>query len=171
MEYISSDTNVWLDFAAISQIKLPFLLPCIYLMSTDAVEDELLSPPDLGEILLSLGLVKTDLTEREFYFAEELIGRYQKLSLYDCTALAIAKERDIVLLTGDRALRKAAAAEGVEVLGTIGILDRLYKNGYISAESYVESLRRFQKLNGGKVRLPEKELQRRIDEVVQSRMI
>ena len=44
-----------------------------------------------------------------------------KLSIYDRIALAIAKHRGITLLTGDGALRKAARAEGVHVLGTIGI--------------------------------------------------
>jgi hypothetical protein len=31
MEYISSDTNVWLDFMMIEQLELPFRLPYIYL--------------------------------------------------------------------------------------------------------------------------------------------
>ena len=44
MEYISSDTNVWIDFMAIDKLELPFLLPCTYIMSDDAVNDELLSP-------------------------------------------------------------------------------------------------------------------------------
>ena len=43
MQYISSDTNVWLDFAIIERLELPFRLPCIYLMHGDAVHDELLS--------------------------------------------------------------------------------------------------------------------------------
>lgn len=47
MEYISSDTNVWLDFAEIERLNLPFLLPYVYLMNDETVEDELLSPPGL----------------------------------------------------------------------------------------------------------------------------
>ena len=43
MQYISSDTNVWLDFAIIERLELPFRLPCIYLMHGDAVHNELLS--------------------------------------------------------------------------------------------------------------------------------
>ncbi|MCD8365610.1 MAG: hypothetical protein LUC83_07350 [Clostridiales bacterium] len=52
----------------------------------------------------------------EFYLAEEYVARYTKPSLYDCIALAVAKTRGIILLTGDGPLRKAAAAEGVEVM-------------------------------------------------------
>ena len=52
MEYISSDTNVWLDFAEIEKLKLPFLLPYVYLMNDETVDDELLNPPELrGELL------------------------------------------------------------------------------------------------------------------------
>ena len=32
MEYISSDTNVWIDFNIISRMNLPFLLPYTYIM-------------------------------------------------------------------------------------------------------------------------------------------
>ena len=165
MEYISSDTNVWLDFVTIEQIKLPFLLPYTYLMNNDAVKDELLSPPGLSKILLNLGLQETELTEDEFYLTEEYVNKYNRPSLYDCIALAIAKVRGIVLLTGDGALRKAAMKEGVQVIGTIGVLDRLYQNNYIPSELYKECLEKLDKFNGGKVRLPDKELQKRIYEL------
>lgn len=49
MEYISSDTNVWLDFEVIGKLELPFKLPYTYLMNDDAIQDELLSPPGLGK--------------------------------------------------------------------------------------------------------------------------
>ena len=67
MEYISSDTNVWLDFMTIGRLELPFRLPYIYLMNEDAVHDELLSPPELSKNLLALGLVAAELTEEEFF--------------------------------------------------------------------------------------------------------
>lgn len=40
MKYISSDTNVWIDFAAINALALLFRLDCVYFMSKDAIEDE-----------------------------------------------------------------------------------------------------------------------------------
>ena len=115
MEYISSDTNVWLDFVAIEKLSLPFQLPYIYLMNDETVEDELLSPPGLSDELLQLGLQKTELTEEEFYLAEALTAKYTKPSVYDCIALAIAKVRGLTLLTGDGPLRKAAAHGGQRV--------------------------------------------------------
>lgn len=165
MEYISSDTNVWVDFQAINRLELPFRLPYTYLMNNDAVHDELLSPPGMGDKLLELGLQETELTEEEFYLVEEYVGRFKRLSLYDCVALAIAKGREITLLTGDGALRKAAQKEGVMVIGTIGILDQLYENRYIEHGEYEYCIKALLKSNGKKVRLPEEELRLRIDGV------
>ena len=51
MEYISSDTNVWLDFATINRLEIPFKLPYTYIMNEDAITDELLSPKELRDNL------------------------------------------------------------------------------------------------------------------------
>lgn len=165
MEYISSDTNVWLDFATIKKLEAPFKLPYTYIMNEDAITDELLSPKELRENLIGLGLQAVELSEEEFYLAEEYSAKYIKPSLYDCVALAIAKVRGITLMTGDGPLRKAAAQEGVEVIGTIGILDRLYEGKYIEKEEYVNCLKALSENNGQKVRLPEEELRKRVMDV------
>lgn len=78
-------------------------------------------------------------------------------------ALAIAKCSRITLITGDWALRKVAKEENVSVIGTIGILDQLYDGTYIGREEYLESLKLLHRYDGGKVRLPEEELVRRIE--------
>lgn len=163
MEYISSDTNVWLDFAVINMLELPFKLPYTYIMNEDAVEDELLSPKELKDNLVMLGLQTVELSEKEFYLAEEYNAKYSRPSLFDCVALAIAKVRGITLLTGDGPLRKAAEQENVTVIGTIGVLDRLYEGKYIEQEEYAECLKELLKNNGEKVRLPAKELEKRIE--------
>ena len=84
-----------------------------------------------------------------------------KLSGYDRTALAVAKYRKIPLLTGDNPLRKAAEKEGVEVFGTIGLLDKLYEGDYINKLEYQFCLESF--LEHKERRLPEEELQKRIE--------
>ena len=65
-------------------------------------------------------------------------------------------------MSGDGPLRKAAKEEGVEVIGTIGVLDQLYGGSYIMKEEYINCMKELQKNNGKKVRLPEDELQKRI---------
>ena len=162
MEYISSDTNVWLDFAIINKLEMPFKLPYTYIMNIDAVENELLSPKNIRENLIGLGLQAVELSEEEFYLAEAYNEKYVKPSIYDCVALAIAKVRGITLMTGDGPLRKAAEQENVAVIGTIGILDRLLNGRFIGKHEYIECMKELKKYNGSKVRLPEKELMKRI---------
>lgn len=162
MEYISSDTNVWIDFSVIGRIELPFYLPYNYIMNTDAIDDELLSPIGLRDELLRCGLVGVEITIEEFSLAEEFGLRYPQLSIYDRIALAIAKGRKIVLLTGDGALRKAAKSENVNMLGTIGILDQLLDGNYIAEHEYEFCLLKLQKHNGQAVRLPKSEINSRL---------
>ncbi|ADL35472.1 PIN domain-containing protein [Butyrivibrio proteoclasticus B316] len=161
MKYISSDTNIWLDFETISRTDLPFLLPCTYVMYKEALEEEVVSPPDLLEDLRKKGLVAVELTTEEFFYAAECVAKYVKISKYDSTALAIAKHRGIPLLTGDNALRKAAIKEGVEVIGTIGILDTLYEGNYINSTEYKYCLE--QLLEHAERRLPTEEMKKRLE--------
>lgn len=65
-------------------------------------------------------------------------------------------------MSGDGPLRKAAKEEGVEVIGTIGVLDQLYEGSYIMKEEYINCMKELRENNGKKVRLPEDELQKRI---------
>ena len=163
MQYISSDTNVWIDFVTISKTEIPFRLPYTYIMSDDAVEDELLSPPGIGQKLISYGLVPVSITIDEFFLAEHYGEIYKKLSIYDRIALAIAKTRRIILLTGDGALRKAARKENVQVIGTLGILDKLWDQELISIEEVIMCLQALLDNNGGAVRLPKAEIISRLD--------
>lgn len=162
MQYISSDTNVWVDFAQIHRLALPFRLDLIYCMSTDTVEDELLEPPNIREQLLSLGLVSIEINEAEFGIAVQLGKVYKKLSFYDLLALAIAKHRGFILLSGDGALRRAASKEGVEVRGTLWILDQLKATGKITVEEYHAALLDLQNDTSGRIRLPREEIHKRL---------
>ena len=163
MEYISSDTNVWIDFKAISRLDLPFLLPYTYIMYEESMQSELLSPAGFYQELTEAGLIGIDITYDEFFLAESWGEKYPRLSVQDRIALAIAKSRRIFLLTGDGALRKAAHREGVNVIGTLGILDKLYNDLYISPEIYRDCLQGLQNHNGVDVRLPQDELARRLN--------
>lgn len=125
-------------------------------------KNKLLSPAGLRDELLRCGLVSVDLTIEEFELAEENSPRYPRLSIYDRIALAIAKFRRILLLTGDNALREAAKCENVAVVGTIGIFDQLLNGGYISEYEYKFCLLELQKHNGKEVRLPKSEITLRL---------
>ena len=69
MDYISSDSSVWIDFSIIGSTELPFMLPYTYIMNIDAIEDELMSPSGLGKELMKYGLMSAELTIEEFTLA------------------------------------------------------------------------------------------------------
>lgn len=91
MEYISSDTNVWIDFNIISRMNLPFLLPYTYIMYTESMESELLNPEGFKDQLAEAGLVGVDITIEEFLLAQSWGPLYPKLSIQDRIALAHCK--------------------------------------------------------------------------------
>ena len=112
--------------------------------------------------MLEAGLVGVDITIEEFSLADSWENIYPKLSIQDRIALAIAKQRNIVLLPGDMALRKAATKEGVSIMGTLGVLGRLYEGSYITSDEYEYCLSELLRRNGGAVRLPNSELKKRL---------
>lgn len=112
--------------------------------------------------MLEAGLVGVDITIEEFSLADSWENIYPKLSIQDRIALAIAKQKNIVLLPGDMALRKAATKEGVSIMGTLGVLGRLYEGSYITSDEYEYCLSGFLRRNGEVVRLPNSELKKRL---------
>ena len=167
MEYISSDTNVWIDFQVIERLHLPFLLPYTYIMYKESIDYELLFPSGFRETLIDAGLIGVDMTIEEFSLAELWGNKYPRLSTQDRIALAIAKQRNITLLTGDKALRKAAIQENVAIIGTLGVLDMLFDGNYIDAFECKYCITKLLEHNGVEVRLPVNELRRRLNMLMQ----
>jgi len=147
--YISSDTNVWLDFQAIGCLFHPFLLDHAYFISDVTLHDEVLRPPILQTALLG--------------HVSLLAGKYPRISRYDALALSIAMTRGWMLLSGDKALRNAAEAESVVCRGTIWVYDELLALGRISKADYAKAMEDLLKaVEQGKCRLPRTELESRM---------
>ena len=146
----------------IDKLDLPFKLQYVYLMENSTISEELLVPEGLNTRLVELGLKGTEMSFEEYNLAEEYGSKYKRLSNHDCIALAIAKNRDIVLLTGDLNLRKAAKAEKVTIKGTLKVLDELIDGKLISSAEYEDCICMLSELNGGVVRLPQDEIDKRI---------
>ncbi len=162
--FISSDTNIWIDFYEIRHPEHPFLMEHQYYLSTAAYEDELIKSEALRETLIRLGLRLTVVSEEEFTMAQTYQAAYRKLSLYDCLALAIAKARSWTLLTGDNPLRKAAGCEGVECHGVIWVYDELLHQNRISPADYHEAIQALlTAVQEGRCRLPVGELYSRLE--------
>lgn len=160
--YISSDTNVWIDFFEIGHLEHPFRLDYDYFISENTYNDEFKKSPMLKADLIRRGLQLAQVTNDEFHDALMYMNRYTKLSVYDALALAIARQRKWVLLSGDQPLRKAAIQEQVECHGTIWIYDQLKASGKISDAEYGAVINELiNAVSNGRCRLPMAELLKR----------
>jgi hypothetical protein len=78
-----------------------------------------------GERLLALGLQVVEVSEEGVGNALRYQQQRSSLSVPDSFALALAKEREWLLLTGDGQLRELAGDEEVECHGILWLLDML----------------------------------------------
>jgi predicted nucleic acid-binding protein len=56
------------------------------------------------------------------------------VSTNDCMALALARQEQCSLLTGDGALRQIALAEGADVKGTVWLVEEMLESGVIDVD-------------------------------------
>jgi predicted nucleic acid-binding protein len=124
MLLLISDTNVLID------IEDGNLTPIIFRLPYEIAVPDVLFESELKEqhsYLLQAGLKVKSLTAEFVKRAEILSAKYPRPGTMDRLALALALQEQCPLLTGDRDLRSAAKGEGVEVHGTLWIVEELLK--------------------------------------------
>lgn len=183
--HISSDTNVWLDFSVIGQANYPFLLDNTYYLSSityhDEIDDSIKLPintnnkerfNEIREYIKENKILIIDATTSELKLAMKYHSEYKPpkinkaISMQDSIALAIAKERKWILLTGDGGLRDAAKNEEVVCHGTLWIYDELLKNKLLSKKDYLDSMHKLlNAIENYKRHLPANEIQKRIETI------
>lgn len=136
MKLLISDANIFIDMEAGGLVEAMFSLP-----ETFAVPD-ILFREELAEYnpeLSGLGLQVMSLTEERVAESMRLRLVHKHPSQNDLFALALAKQESCPLLTGDRRLRKAAEQEGVELKGTLWLVERMVEEAIISVEGAAEA--------------------------------
>ncbi len=122
------------------------------------LHEEILDPP--GENLLQERLVREiHLSGTLVLKVFELRKRFSAPSTHDLFALAVADQERLILLTGDRHLRRAAEKLGVEVHGVLWVLDELVNGGHLAPHEAAESLRKIRERG---TYLPEEECEIRL---------
>ncbi len=112
--------------------------------------------------LLQIGLKLKSLTSQAVQMTEHLSIKYPRPSLLDCMTLALAIQEHCPLLTGDKDLRNAAKMEGIEVHGTIWILEKLLEKKLIDQNQARHSVNQMK--NKGS-RLPWGEVDKLLDSI------
>jgi hypothetical protein len=123
------DTNTIIDLHYGKLLQRVFRLPCHFVV-TDILREELLNPP--FNLLAGMGLLDEPLTPAEVAEISCFVERYPKLSYYDVSVMILARSKNTVLISGDEALRNAAADNGVTCHGTCWLIDYLASEGIIS---------------------------------------
>lgn len=122
MLLLISDANILID------MEDGNLIPAIFQLPYEIAVPDILFELELREKhsrLLQAGLKIKSLNSESVKKTEFLIGQYPRPSMMDHSALALALQERCTLLTGDKDLRVAAKKEGVEVHGTIWIIEEL----------------------------------------------
>lgn len=118
-----SDTSVLIDLERGGLLEAIFALPHEFAVPDVLYDREMQGA--WGEQLVALGLRVEEVTEAGVGNALRYRQQRTALSVPDSFALALAKEREWLLLTGDGQLRDLAAGENVECHGVLWLLDMM----------------------------------------------
>jgi hypothetical protein len=135
MRLVVTDANVIIDLDAGGLLEEIFRLPEIEFCTPDVLYLEELAQ-HYG-VLPGLGLRVLSQAAEAVEYVAQLRFRYLRPSTNDLFALAMARNLACALLSGDRALRTAAEIEGVEVHGTLWLVDRLLQARIVSLDRVV----------------------------------
>lgn len=122
-----SDTSVLIDLDRGGLLEAVFALPDEFAVP-DVLYDREMND-EWGERLRQLGLRVEEVSEVAVGNAVRYRQQRASLSVPDSFALALAKERAWLLLTGDSALRELSAGENVECHGVLWLWDKLEECG------------------------------------------
>lgn len=132
MPSVISDASIIIDIGAGGLLPEMFGVPGLVFHVPDVLFEEELKD-QLG-MLPDMGLRVEAQAPEAIAYVQDLSRRYRGPSTNDLFALALAHTLGCPLLTGDRALREAATAEGVEVHGTLWLMEAMWDAGLITVD-------------------------------------
>jgi hypothetical protein len=160
MIILVADTSVLIELEHAQLLELAFQGPDSFVTPDFLYERELAN--DIGPQLLALGLKILALTADEMSTAQTLTNTNTTLSLPDCAAYVGARRPNHHLLTGDGALRRLAAAEGLTHHGVLWIMDRMLETQTATMQQLHAGLAAL--AQHPRCRLPPHEVERRLNE-------
>lgn len=126
LRLLISDANIIIDMNTGGLLRLMFRFDATFAVPDILFEEELrVDHPGL----LRLGLKRLELSEGTVVYAGRLVEKYRGLgaSINDLLALALARQEECPLLTGDGRLRTAGQTEGIEVHGTLWLIEQMVR--------------------------------------------
>ncbi|HIC84955.1 MAG TPA: DUF3368 domain-containing protein [Desulfobacterales bacterium] len=136
MQLYISDANIFIDLDVCGLLSKMFDLPYDFAVPDILYMEELeVQHSDLP----GYGLQIKRLESQSIIYAMELREQYIGPSDNDFFAFVLAKQEACPLITGDAQLRKVATAEGVELKGTIWIVEQFIREGFLDCNAAQEA--------------------------------
>lgn len=151
-----SDANVIIDMEVGGLIKQMFRLEYEFAVPDVLYEEEL---KENHSNLPKLGLKRRELQAAAVEYTVALGAKYPRPGRIDLMALALARQEQCRLLTGDQALREAGNAEGVEVVGSIWLVGEMLNAKIITKK---EARTAYNKMKESDRRLPWAEAEKQL---------
>lgn len=161
MKIAVNDTSILIDFCDIGLLDQLMVIE-LEMHTTDFVIAEIEKPEQHQKVM---ELVHTGKLTVNSFTSAELTAIIQKenehsgLSLTDCSVWHFAETHNAILLTGDGRLRKTTQKAGLDVHGSLWLLDELLGQGIISRQRACHALKALMSVNS---RLPQGECEKRL---------
>lgn len=148
MQLLVSDANILIDLEEGGLLTAFFDLPYEFTVPDILFFEEL---EEQHAHLLDMGLAVRELNAETMIYALSLTQKARGPSRIDCFAIALAKQENCPLLSGDKALRKLADKELINTKGTIWVVTRLIEEQLITVSQAKDS---YEKMKASGRRLP-----------------
>ena len=155
-----NDTNILIDFYEIGLLDALMEID-LEMHTTDFVVAELVVEEQLDwldELIEQRQLLVSGFSGEELFELMQKESNNPGLSLTDCSAWQWAEKNQGILLTGDAQLRRAAVKSGVEVHGSIWLMDELLRQGILTEAQACKAIKKLKTKNR---RLPKREIDKR----------
>lgn len=158
VQLLISDANVLIDMDVGGLLRLMFRVDATFAVPNILFEEEL---REQHSELPRLGLKSLDLNAKSVEYADNLIAEYQALgvSINDFLALALAKQEQCPLLTGDAKLRIAARSEQIDFHGTLWLIEQMVESRVITGR---QARAAYRKMREAGRRLPWDEIEKQL---------
>jgi predicted nucleic acid-binding protein len=153
-----SDANIFIDMEVGGLTKQMFRLKEYEFAVPDVLYETELKDNHSG--LPKLGLRRIELQPPAIEETVALGTKYPKPGRIDLMALALAKQEQCPLLTGDHRLREAGIAEGVAVFGTLWLVGEMLRAKIITQK---DARSAYAEMKESGRRLPWNEIERQLE--------
>lgn len=163
MKVAISDANILIDLFNIDLLET-FVKLNLEINTTDFVMKEVDKIPEQKAKIAPL-VISGELKVNNFS-SEELLKVIQKnqtnsgVSIEDCSVWYWAEQNKAIILTGDRRLRTAASNSGIEVHGSLWVLDEFVNQQILNKQQACKAIKDLISSNN---RLPKKECDKRLN--------